>query len=106
MSKKAVGWVLLFITVICILWLVFCSIMLFKTLFPPDRYLITASEGAALRVENGGVTSLPGSSGRIDMTSYNPLMKTLIAGSAVPVFLMAIYGCFCLINESKSVGDS
>ena len=103
MSKKVVGWVLLFILVICIAWLVFSTIMVSKTLFPSGRYLITASEGAALRVENGGVVSLSGNAGRIGMTSFNPILKPLIAGPAIPVFLMAIYGCVCLINKSKSV---
>ena len=103
MSKKAVGWVLLFILVICIAWLVFSSIMVSKTLFPSDSYLITASEGAALRVEDGGVVSLGDNSGRIGMTSFNPILKPLIEGPSIPVFLMAIYGCVCLIKKPKPV---
>lgn len=92
--------------IICIAWLVFSSIMVSKTLFLSGRYLITASEGAAFRVENGGVISLPDNSGRVDMTSFNPILKPLIAGPVIAIFIMAIYGCVCLINKSKSVRDS
>jgi len=106
MSKNVTGWILLFIIMICIAWLVFSSIMVFRTLFPSSSYVITASEGSALRVENGGIKLLPDNSGTIDMTSFNPILKPLIAGPTIPVFIMAIYGCVCLINKSKSGRDS
>ncbi len=103
MSKKAIGCVVLLIIIVCIAWLVFSSTMVSKTLFPSGRYLITASEGAALRVENRGVISLSNNAGSFGMTSFNPILKPLIAGPAIPVFIMAIYGCVCLIKKSKPV---
>jgi hypothetical protein len=103
MSKKAIGCVVLFIIIICIGWLVLSAIMVSKTLFPSSSYLVTASEGAALRVENGGIISLSNNAGSFGMTSFNPILKPLIAVPAIAVFIMAIYGCVCLINKSKPV---
>ena len=101
MIKKIFGWGLLIVVIICAAWLMLSSTMISKTLFASDGYLITASEGAALRVENGGVLSLPGNSGSFGMTAYNPILKPLMGSSALLVFLMAIYGCVSLIKKYK-----
>ncbi len=106
MSKKAIGCVMLLIIIICIGWLVLSAIMVSRTLFPSGSYLVTASEGAALRVENRGVISLSNNTGSFGMTSFKTILKPLIAGPAKPVFIMAIYGCVCLIKKSKPVKDS
>jgi len=98
--------VVLLTIIICIGWLVLSAIMVSKTLFPSGSYLVTASEGAALRVENGGVISLSDNAGSFGMTSFNPILKPFIAAPAILVFIMAIYGCVCLIKKSKPVKDS
>ena len=104
MYRKVIGWVLLLVLIVCIVWLVFSSFMVSKAVFPSGRYLITASEGAALRVENDGVVILPGNSGSTDLTSFNPILKPLMAGPVMPVFIMSIYGCVCLINKPRTAG--
>ena len=102
MRNHIIGWVTLIIVVLCASWIGFSSIMISHTLFPKDGYLITASEGASLRIENGGIISEPDNQGQFGMTSYNPILKPILAGSSVPVLVMAFYGCVSLIRKPKT----
>ena len=99
MKKRNVyRWFTVSVVVLFAALLAFIGYEVFSTVFPSDAIVITASDGASLRVDGRALEVLAGQAGT---ASFSPLLLPVAAGLFAVLAAFAIIGAVSLFRHER-----
>jgi hypothetical protein len=96
--RRILKWPVLGIVTLLIVLLAFIGHDVFSTVLPETGIVVTASNGAHLRVDGRALTVLAGSAGT---TSFAPLLRPVTAGLFSVLAIFALIGAASLFRDDR-----
>lgn len=99
-KRHVLRWLVVGVVALLAALLAFIGYEVFSTVFPSDAIVITASDGASLRVNGRALEVLTGQAGT---ASFSPLLLPLAAGLFTVLAVFALIGAASLFRHERPV---
>jgi len=97
-TRHVLRWVIVSVVALFTALLAFIGYEIFSTVFPSDAIVITASDGASLRVDGRALEVLTGHAGT---ASFSPVLLPVATGLFVVLAVFAIIGAASLFRHER-----
>ena len=97
-KRKFFRWLTVSVVALFVVLLAFIGYEVFSTVFPSDAIVITASDGASLRVDGRALEVLAGHAGT---ASFSPLILPLAIGLFAVLAAFAFIGAASLFRDER-----